>query len=254
MQKVLLVGESWVTIVTHQKGFDSFSTVEYTVSADSFKESMRSNGWEVSHIPDHLIETEFPTDMESISRYDAVVLSDVGSNTFLLPKKVFIDSEVEIDRLALLADYVRAGGGLVMVGGYLSFSGIENKARYGRTALADVLPVHVLDIDDRVETPAGVSPELVGTSPIDLGPLGAWPRLLGYNQTKAKTEADVLVRVDDDPLIVTQSVGRGRAAVFTSDLAPHWLTPEFEKWPGYGRMWNELISWVSGSGPAGNPQ
>ena len=43
----------------------------------------------------------------------------------------------------LLADWVRAGGRLLMVGGYLSFTGIEAKANYRNTPLADVLPVYL---------------------------------------------------------------------------------------------------------------
>ncbi len=38
-----------------------------------------------------------------------------------------------------------------MIGGYLSFMGIEAKANYKNTVLADVLPVTMLDGDDRVE-------------------------------------------------------------------------------------------------------
>ncbi len=40
-----------------------------------------------------------------------------------------------------------------MIGGYLSFSGIDGKARFQRTAVADVLPVRMHDGDDRVEVP-----------------------------------------------------------------------------------------------------
>ncbi len=43
-----------------------------------------------------------------------------------------------------------------MIGGYLSFMGIEAKANYKNTVLADVLPVTMLDGDDRVEKPEGV--------------------------------------------------------------------------------------------------
>ena len=48
-----------------------------------------------------------------------------------------------------------------MVGGYLTFSGVDAKARWGRTSLAQALPVRILDIDDRVELPAGAQPSVV---------------------------------------------------------------------------------------------
>ncbi len=48
----------------------------------------------------------------------------------------------------------------VMIGGYMSFAGIDGKAGYGKTCLQDVLPVTVSASDDRVEKPAGVIPTL----------------------------------------------------------------------------------------------
>jgi len=68
-------------------------------------------------------------------------------------------------RILIKAEVVRAfvaeGGGVVMVGGYLTFSGVDAKARWGRTSLAQALPVRILDIDDRVELPAGAQPSVV---------------------------------------------------------------------------------------------
>ena len=65
--------------------------------------------------------------MESIDQFDVVVLSDVGSNSFLLCDETFLRSERTANRLRVLAEYVERGGGLVMVGGYMSFSGIDGQ-------------------------------------------------------------------------------------------------------------------------------
>ena len=65
------------------------------------------------------------------------------------------------NRLVALSDWVRQGGALLMVGGYLSFQGIEAKANYGNTPLADVLPVTMEAGDDREEAPQGVRPVVV---------------------------------------------------------------------------------------------
>lgn len=246
MKRMLLLGESWMTVTTHQKGFDTFTTVEYTLAADEFKAAMRGSGWTVTHLPAHDIATDFPTTTEGLDEFDAIVISDVGSNTFLLTPTVFSRSEREPDRLRLIADYVRRGGGLAMVGGYLSFAGIDGKARYGSSALAEVLAVTVLDHDDRIELPEGAAPAVAAGIPIDLGDLGDWPPLLGYNRTTPLADATVVATVNGDPLICTRQVGRGRSAVFTSDLAPHWATPEFVGWPGYRQMWARLFDWVAG--------
>ena len=38
------------------------------------------------------------------------------------------------------ADYVQGGGGLVMVGGYLTFQGIDGRASYAGTLVEEALP------------------------------------------------------------------------------------------------------------------
>ena len=48
---------------------------------------------------------------------------------------------------------MRDGGGLLMIGGYLSFAGIDGKARYHGTPVEDALPVTIAATDDRVEAP-----------------------------------------------------------------------------------------------------
>lgn len=126
--RVLLVGESGMTHMIHQIGFDSFATSDYGEEGTAFKQAIRSENWDLTHIPAHRIEAEFPGP-EDLSDVDAVVISDVGANSFQLTSSVVRDCVAEPDRLSVLRDYVREGGGLVMVGGYLSFSGIEAKAR-----------------------------------------------------------------------------------------------------------------------------
>ena len=77
-----------------------------------------------------------------------------------------------------------------MVGGYLSFQGIEGKANYANTALAGVLPVVLEAGDDREETPEGVCPRVLDmTHPLVAGLPAAWPALLGYQRARPKPGA-----------------------------------------------------------------
>ena len=94
---------------------------------------------------------------QEYAAYDAVILSDIGSNTLLLPSATFGRSEKRPNRCQAIRDYVLDGGALVMIGGYMSFTGIDAKARYGSTALADVLPVVCLEMDDRREHSEGTT-------------------------------------------------------------------------------------------------
>ena len=99
--RVLLVGESGITHKINVKGFDSFSTSEYSEDGTAFKQALREHGWEVTHLPAHRIEEDFPKSAE-LDNYDVVVMSDVGANSFQLTKSVVSDCVAEPDRLANL--------------------------------------------------------------------------------------------------------------------------------------------------------
>ncbi|GAA0603259.1 glutamine amidotransferase [Sporichthya brevicatena] len=244
--RALVVGESWIKHTIHMKGFDHFQNTEYEEGAGVFLHCLERSGIDVTYIRGHEVSGRFPTAAAELAQFDVVVISDIGANSFLLCDETFLHSQLTVNRLELLADYVEQGGGLVMVGGYLSFSGIEGRARYGRSPLARVLPVEMFDRDDRVELPEGFQaqvdlpehPALGGTPP-------QWPTLLGYNQFVAKPEATVVASRGDDPILVTGSYGAGNTVAFASDLAPHWAPPQFMNWEHYPRLWEAILTWAA---------
>ncbi len=249
--RVLVVGESWIKHTVHLKGFDQFHTTEYEEGASVFLEALAASGFEVTYIRAHEISGRFPTTREELDRFDVVVVSDVGANSFLLTDETFLRSERTVNRLSLLADYVEGGGGLLMVGGYMSFTGIDGRARFGMSPLARVLPVEMLPHDDRIEMPEGLvatfdvpDHEALGGTPAE------WPALLGYNRLVAKPDATVIARFGDDPLLVVGQAGSGRSVAFAPDLAPHWAPPEFLQWPHYRHLWESVMRWASGGDPA----
>ncbi len=243
---VMLVGESWFTYSIHQKGFDTFQTAEYTEGATAFIACLEDLGHRVRYIPAHRVDADFPSDADDFAGTDVVILSDVGANTFLLTKRTFNRSEIVPNRLELLRTYVAEGGALLMVGGYMSFAGIDGKARYGSSPLSDVLPVQVHDHDDRVEMPEGFTVTVLAADhPALAGVPTSWPRLLGYNQVDARDGASVLVARGDDPILAVGTFGSGRSAAFTPDLAPHWAPPEFVAWDSYPRLWDSLLRWLT---------
>ena len=157
MISVLLVGESWTSATTHYKGFDFFSAVTHEeTGADYLKAALAQDGdIEFHFMPSHIAAEEFPTGMDELKKYDVIILSDIGSNTLLLSRKVFIEGKTQPNRLKLIRQWVQEGGALCMCGGYLSFAGFEAKAKYFRTPIEDVLPVNIYTFDDRVEAPEG---------------------------------------------------------------------------------------------------
>ncbi|MFF7391230.1 glutamine amidotransferase [Streptomyces scabiei] len=246
MPRVLVVGESWFTYTVHQKGFDAFHTAEYTEGGGVFLDALRSRGHDVTYVPAHEIPTRVPDTADGFGAFDVVVISDVGANSFQLPPETFNRSEPAPDRSELVRDFVERGGGVLMIGGYLTFSGIDARARWGRTPLAAALPVAMLDRDDRVELPAGAVPEVVGGHPVVAGLDRAWPALLGLNEVAVRPEAALLAECDGHPLLAVGDHGTGRSAAFTSDVAPHWAPPPFLEWDGYAELWDRLVRWLAG--------
>jgi uncharacterized membrane protein len=252
--KVLLVGESWVTSATHFKGWDQFGSITFHLGAEPFVAALKDSDFEVTYMPAHEAANAFPFTIDELVRYRVVILSDIGANSLLLHPDVWLHGKPVPNRLKLIRRWTEEGGGLVMMGGYFSFQGIDGRARWRRTPVEDVLPVACLPYDDRVEVPEGFRAEIVGRAdhPILAGLGGDWPLLLGANEVEVKQRpgVEVLAKLPDEhgghPLLVTGTFGKGRSVAWTSDVGPHWLPNGFVAWPGYARLWTNLLAWVSG--------
>jgi uncharacterized membrane protein len=244
--KVLLVGESWVSVTTHYKGFDHFVSGGYDTGVAYFRRAME--GWgDWVHMPSHEAQAGFPLEAEKLKDYSVIILSDVGADTFLLHPRTWINGERTPNRLRLIEEYVHCGGGLIMAGGYLSYQGINGVARYRSSPVEEALPVELEPYDDRVECPEGIQPKTSKTKyEITKGLAGTWPHLLGYNRVRAKKGVDVLATVGPDPLLVIGEHGKGRTVAWTSDIGPHWCPKEFAEWDGYTKLWRRMITWASG--------
>lgn len=249
-KKVLLLGESWVSAATHYKGFDQFASVTFHTGGDDFVAAVKGAGYDVTWLTAEAAVTQLPFTAEELAAYDAIVLSDIGANSILLHPDVWLHGKPVPNRLKLLREWTRAGGGLVMMGGYLTFQGIDGRGRWARTPVEEALPVTCLPYDDRVEVPDGFSAALTDTAhPILKGLGGAWPLLLGANEVLPREDAEVLARLPEEeggsPLIVAGSFGEGRSVAWTSDVGPHWCPAPFVAWEGYALLWANILDWVT---------
>ncbi len=247
--RVLLVGESWTTSETHYKGFDQFGSVRFHTGATPLLEAMKDSDFHIDYMTAHDAAEGFPFAMEGLAPYDIIILSDIGANTFLLPPDVWLRSRTVPNRLRLLKEWVAQGGNLLMIGGYFSFQGIDGRARWRNTAVEDTLPVTCHPWDDRVEIPEGAQADiLLPDHPVMAEMPAAWPPILGVNEVMVRDGATVVARLPEDqgghPLLVLGQHGQGRTAAWTSDVGPHWLSPEFCDWPGYGTLWKNLFGWL----------
>ena len=249
---VLLVGESWVTSATHYKGWDQFGSVTFHLGAEPFVEALKDSAFDITYMPAHQAAEQFPFTLDELQQYKVIILSDIGANTLLLHPDVWLHGKPVANRLKLIRDYVLAGGGLIMVGGYYSFQGINGAARYRGTPVEQVLPVSILPYDDRIEVPEGFSAELVKQEhPVLAGLNEEWPLLLGINEVQVKTDdkVELLAKLPDDegghPLLVAGQYGQGKSIAWTSDMGPHWAPQPFVDWPGYAQLWKQALVWLS---------
>jgi uncharacterized membrane protein len=134
----------------------------------------------------------------------------------------------------------------------MSYQGLDGRARWRGTAVEDVLPVSCLPYDDRLEIPEGATAVVKESNhPIVAGMTGAWPPVLGVNEVALKTDRKVslIASLPADqgghPLLVAGEYGQGRAVAWTSDIGPHWLSPEFCAWEGYRRLWLQMLTWMT---------
>lgn len=160
--------------------------------------------------------------------HDAVILSDYPAANFTSAQ------------LARLQAKVQNGLGLVMIGGWESFTGLGGD--YHKTVLSEILPVRMLDSDDRVNWSGPCVVEKIAEHPIVASlPLAEnLPVIGGFNEVKAKADAltvlaarrfSVSMTGTDlsftplavSPLLVVGACGKGRVTAFMSDAAPHWV-------------------------------
>ena len=246
-KNILIAGESWQSTTIHTKGFDSFITSHYFEGVKWLQDALTEGGHAVHFMQNHIAPTQVPFTLEELMKYDVVMLSDIGSNTLLLSQDTFLSSKPVPNRCDLLRDYVLAGGGLCMVGGYMTFTGIDAKGRWGSTAVQQVLPVDLLPTDDRCENPQGIVPVVTDAShPVMAGMPEVWPAMLGYNKSLPNGQTGkVLMTIGGDPFVAVGEFGKGRSAVFSSDCSPHWAPPEFCNWEYYGVFWRNLAGWLA---------
>jgi uncharacterized membrane protein len=186
-----------------------------------------------------------------LDAYDVVVFSDVELKNFQLApqffdRKVFGNEIITYpDRVRLTVEAVTSGLRVMFLGGWLSFTGEMGKGGWGRSRLAEILPVRCLDTEDLVESTEGFH-----MAPTDNGmfanvdPATA-PPLLGYNRTLRRDDATVHAEVAEtgDPLLATRRHGEGAALAFMSDPAPHWGC-NFVQWDRYQAFWAGCVDYL----------
>jgi len=249
MSKVLFAGEAIYTVQTIHKGRNTFNMGRYLEHGECFINALRENGIDLDYCPTNKVAEEFPWTLEEMKKYDVIVVSDVGSDTFLISQRT-MEGEKTPNRLKLLEQYVAEGGGFLMWGGYLSFTGFHGKAFYKRTPIETLLPVNLMETDDRVEVPEGFLPTILEKDhPILNGIPDKWEGwFLSYNRFIAKEGATVISTIkeyDNDPFVVVWDYGKGRSLASAVDCDHHGAAPPFLAWEYTGRLYANMVKWCA---------
>ena len=188
------------------------------------------------------------SDKFSDPSYDVIVLADIDAKA-LHQKGVFEKNFKAIEKAVL------NGKGLLMTGGYHSFG----PGSYALTPLEDLLPV-LMEPTERQDFDGPLRKELHIEKPITLRPVGqhflnsisgddtknVWkklPPLSGANRfLKIKDSAQVLLRGDDEPMLISTQVG-GRVLAFAGDSTWRWWLGGFQN--EHKRFWRQVILWLA---------
>lgn len=248
--RVLYVGDSEVVLNRYLVGADVIEQSYFNDNGRWFRNAMKSEeSVTVHHITPHGIPSQFPTNLGELRSFDVVIFSDVGYNSMIFYPGLTPPYAYPLgpDRVGMVREFVELGGGFLMVGGYLSFAGINGMARWGGTEIETLLPVSIARSDDRAEIVQGFRFDLVQPNhPIVAGlPWDdtTWT-LCGYNKVNLKPGATLVASYQGDPLIACWQHKGGRTAIFASDFAPHWAG-DFVHWPSYAKFWKQMLHWLA---------
>ncbi len=113
-----------------------------------------------------------------------------------------------------------------------------------------LLPVELMETDDRVEVPEGFLPRVTDPGhPILKGIHHAWEGwFLSYNRLIPKKGAAVLAVIeeyDNDPFLAAWEYGRGRSLASAVDCAHHGAAPSFLQWRYTPVLYANMVKWCA---------
>jgi len=155
----------------------------------------------------------FPATLEEARQYELIVLGAVDA---------FALSD---EGVAILKDYVRSGGSLMVCGGLYSYGG----GRFKEFGLDSLLPLRVEETFDLME-PAQAPDWALDAEALNREALPAWPRIPWMHDLRLAEGATAWARVGERPFLATRSYGRGQvAAVAGTPLGPDEAMKRFRQ-------------------------
>ncbi len=195
-----------------------------------------------------------PTSAEEVSTFDVFILGDLDS------------SYIKPEQQALIAQRVREGAGLIMLGGYHSLG----PGGYGSTAIGEILPV-LLGQREIGQITDPFLPKLTPDGnhhPIFANIADFFPTTTSQAKRPGLPELDGCTRVasprpgatvlatcpvevtaeGEMPLLAVQPVDKGRTAVFCGDTTRKWQQGPvaMDQESPFLQFWGQLVRWAAG--------
>ncbi|MBR2980275.1 MAG: theronine dehydrogenase [Myxococcaceae bacterium] len=187
---------------------------------------------------------------EQIHTFDVIFIQNFAHEERAYAMGQYLDS---------IADYVRGGGSLVMLGGENGFG----EGHYERTVLQNILPVTPTSeppLQDAFQarlTPQGRHHPITRIAGSDEASDSIWralPPIAGAHVTRAKPGAQVILdhpfaarEGQNIPLVVLGEAGEGRVMTVLSDGTWQWAFSADEAFSNarlYERFWARAIRWL----------
>ncbi len=193
----------------------------------------------------------FPSKVEDLFSYDAIVLGSVEANYFTVTQQELIHEFVD-----------RRGGGLLFMGGRAALA----DGGYSRPPFTDLLPVRLPDRKNTFHrdpayaalAPAGRDSLICRLEDDPDRNVARWktlPYLMDYQEAGtpkpgALVLADITVAGRKMPLLVTQNYGRGRTAVFATGGDWRWQMLQPVSDMSHEMFWRQFLRWLSSDTPS----
>jgi uncharacterized membrane protein len=200
---------------------------------------------------DNLGLAAIPKDQETIDRFDVFIFGDIDS------------SYIRPEQQQMFVKRIRAGAGMIMLGGYHSLG----PGGYTGTPLGDALPLKLggRELGQYTESFLPVLTPDGSHHPIFANIAGFFPTRQGGAKTPGLPPLDGCTRVEtarpgatvlatlpseggEMPVLAVQPFDRGRAAVFAADTTRKWQQGPraLGQDSPFLRFWGQMVRWLAG--------
>ena len=171
----------------------------------------------------------FPDDPEQLAGFKLIILANVDAASLGFRGRQALEKAVR-----------EKGVKLLVFGEYLAFGG----GGYIKTLVEKMLPVTVTGVYDLVRSPEPLPLMPVLSTPYEKLDWSAKPSVLWYHRLALRPDAEIIVKIGNDPFLVIHPYGTGKVGVITGTALGKENDPTtaFWKWKDFPRFMAETVN------------